>query len=408
MQTRILILAGLLLLINGIIPSQQEVVGLYSPIEDYLRWRFPLASSPSLSALSKDGSTLIYTTLEPPNRIFVLNAVNGVQLWNHSFFHDYLIANITAVAISPNGNYIAVSISGGDLYLFERDTHDLVQEWEIGVELTHLELSEIGTFLILTTREFIIFLSRFETRFLWLRRVAYHPHFVTDVQLSKDGSYVAVLATDLLLQYIRTGDGQLVWTRYVDSSIFLMNPNGDTLAIATRNSLQVLDQHGQIIQEFFLFPRIFSMTSSGQYFVITPNRTLYVFEQTNPISLTNFTLEHDYLHFLSLIGNDNLLVTGTFSGDIYILTFPSIKLLALIDLNTMLLRIHGVSSSQVFIAMTDHQLFAFQPISQAASHFSTLSLVVVFGAIGVLPLLSFYFFQVLFRQKTSKINGTKH
>jgi WD40 repeat protein len=407
-RTRLLILAGLILIITGSIPTPQKVIGLYSPIEDYLKWRVPLPSPPLLSVLSKDGSTLVYSTVEQPNRLFVLDAINGVQLWNQSFYLNHLMTNITALTVSANGNYIAVSTIGGYLWLFERDTHNLIQDWEIGVELTYLGISEIGTFLVLTTQEFIIFLSRFETRFLWLRRLTYHPHYVNAIQLSKDGSYVAVLTTESLLQYIRTGDGQLIWTRNVDSSNFKMNPNGDILAIATSNSLQILEQRGQIIQEFFLFPRIFSMTSSGQYFVIAPNRTLHIFEQTSLVCQANFTLESDYPQFLSLIGNDNLLVIGTIFGDIYILTFPNIKRLAIIETYSMLLGIHGTSNSQIFIAMTDDQLFGFQPISQTASRFSSVAFVIISSAIGMLPLLSYYIFKSLFRQQTSKIKVSKH
>lgn len=232
-----------------------SVMYCYTPTGTQL-WSRALGNETWAGDLSRDGAYVAYAPLQDPalgtNRLFLLNATNGSELWNMPLIASNLPTpanadmpvgswsiDTRAVRISPGSHYIAMGTIWGRVYLMDRATATPIWGFETRGQVRGLTFDSAESNLFIGSGDGYLYKVRVsDAAQLWKASILAWPY--TAPHISPDGSMIAAGSKTGEMTVLGTANGNrlfrfdygLMTTRRV-----IFTPDGQSLIGASGSPL---------------------------------------------------------------------------------------------------------------------------------------------------------------------------
>jgi len=221
------------------------------------------------------------------NGKYVAAAGNGVHLLSiadKKLVWSWTTDGRDALAISPDGTWVAAGGYSGKVYLFNKNSSKPVQQWDLGFrEDSPLDVavSDDGKYVAATTNLAVYLFDASSTTYKWKVKPA---EKVGHVVLSTDGRYLFGAAAHSVYLWDKRSS-TVVWQKKWNGSLIGANINrsADKVVVSSQNGISVLNSRGVEVRHF---PGDFgnsdvAMSQNGRYVYINDgSRRLYAFDDS--------------------------------------------------------------------------------------------------------------------------------
>ena len=137
------------------------------------------------AAISDDGAYAAFAAQESSN-VFLFSRDSSEPLWQ---FEDPHSANIEALAMTPDGQYIASHTNLGKVYIFDRETGVVLNQYQVQEQLGAVDLADDGSFVVAGgSFNHLYLFNRSQEESVWQIEL---NEFVNVVDISGDNRYIA-------------------------------------------------------------------------------------------------------------------------------------------------------------------------------------------------------------------------
>lgn len=258
--------------------------------------------------IAKNGkSVIVYSERNPGNQYICFYSGSGRRLWRHK-----VDGSVWAGAVSPDGNYAAITTAKGYVYLYSPEPGKYrYRRWRMDGIVNSAEFTPDAKKLIMGTfQKSMLAAYDINGRFLWRSKLNSENKY--NVQVSSDGrTILTTLSFDnhnsnSEIALWNTG-GSLLWRRYIDGfdanslvssqSKFvavsykrLISPNDSDM---TERKVAVFDAGGRLRWEkggLFFGPLLVALPPDGESVIVTDSeKSLYQIDKRGRI-LSRLTL----------------------------------------------------------------------------------------------------------------------
>ena len=329
-------------------------------LNQHILWQYSYTGTLRLAQISSRGETIAFVTDTEPSTLTILDGFNGAQLWS---FTPTGIAQynrtIAALWLSANGEYLAIGTTGGSVYLFHRNSPEIVQHWQTPYPISSVGVSEVGTFIAISFDRAVYFLSRLEGTPLWGDYFALPPYQILNMSIDHEGSTLAVSTTENMVNVIRTGDGELFWDYQLNATItaLQLNAAGTLLFTATESYAILFSEGGARAQEYAIAPTVFAFSGAGQNTALAPNNTVYVYNLQSPRPIANHSFDSQVTS-LALTFDGTFLLAGTIAGIFHVINPTNFDVYWTLPLDEPIIRVLTPDFGDYFIAVTSTRIVA--------------------------------------------------
>ncbi len=377
----------LLLCLGGLVTIAIGVPTLYATyfethnLNQHIIWQHTLLDDVELIQQSHNGKTIAISTGNEPSTLTILDSQTGQQLW--AFSPSGLASEnrtITCFSLSSNGDYIALGTTGGSIFLFHRSSNDFVQHWQVNASVNSILLSERGTFITIAFANHIYFLSRLDATPLWGGTFVNPSERILNATIDNTGHHIAVSTSTNEVYFIRTGDGEVLWTHQLSENTKSLhfNTEGDLILVITPSSCILFSITGEIKRLYSITPTLYAFSGFGNCFAITFNQTIYLYSLDLATSFRNQTYDNHLPTSLALTYDGRFLLLGTNEGRLYTLNSQNLDLLWTLWLGTPIVYLLTSNLGDTFIAVTPNALCALK-ISSITGFFLNILPIAVVG-----------------------------
>lgn len=189
-----------------------------------------------------------------------------------------------AVAISPDGQWLAAGGYAGTVYLFSKDSSIPVKIWPLEANddsPKSVAISDDGQLIAAAVTNKVYMFSANSGPMIWVAK----NDGVNDIKMSSDGRYVLGVAPYGLYMWEKGGTGKAVWQKTYEKSVIgaAMSASGDKIAVSYSGGVSILNNKGEELRSFAASFKTsdLAMSSDGKFIYVNDgNGRLYAFDDT--------------------------------------------------------------------------------------------------------------------------------
>ena len=308
------------------IPYGLEDLAL-SNIPAYLVWNFttPAANIRNV-AISSNGQYIAVGSYDW--NLYFFENDNSTPLWSANVGET-----MEAVAISADGQYIVVGtyIMGEKVYLFEKNNSIPLWSYDTGGRVISAAISSDGQYIAVGTGRFddsVLLFEKNSSTPLWRYNTG---SYVASVAISSDGNYIAAGSHNNKLYFFERNSSTPIWTYNTPdwAQSVSISSDGNFIVVGTANGVNPL--HGIHVFEKDNSTPIWSYTtghpiwsvtisSDAQYIAFgtayTDNQ-IYLFERNNSTPLWSFHAG-DSISSVAISSDGQYIVAGSYDNKVYL------------------------------------------------------------------------------------------
>ncbi len=224
-------------------------------------------------------------------------------------------------AISADGEYHVLGTGSVDekLQLFRRGQAEPVWTYQADDDINAVDISADGYFIAAGSNDAVVYLfDRLDHRPRWTWTL---EELVMGVSLSADGSYLTVWTT-MRFYLFDVLDGSLEWDVRTISALHsvAISAGGGSIAVSTIDGKVCLyspDSNQILWEKTFGATPILSMSSNGQYLVVTKDDSVHLFQTKSGKALWNTTLDSQ-VYDLAISADGRFIVASSFYDNLYL------------------------------------------------------------------------------------------
>ena len=247
--------------------------------------------------------------------LYLFNTNSSEPIWS-----SYVPNVIWSVAISSDGEYIALGAADNYLYFFERDNSEPLWIHEFDEDVQSVAISGDGKYVTAAVGHYVYLFDGRKEALLWSYSTL---DAVSAVDISIDGKYIVVASRDDSLYFFHHNKATPVWNYTANSNFHCVaiSTDGNTIAAGTTGGeLYTFDRNNSTpLWNFSAGDRIatIDITNDGQYLAAGSNANqVYFFGLGSSIPLWNFSTGSK-VNSVSISAEGDLLGVGVNNGMIY-------------------------------------------------------------------------------------------
>jgi WD40 repeat protein len=297
-----------------------------SSIPAYQVWSYASPSNIRNVAISSDGQYIAVGCYDW--NLYLFEKDNSTPLWSSNVGQT-----IEAVAISSDGQYIVAGtgIMGEKVYLFEKDDPTPLWSYATGGRVNSLAISSDGQYIAVGTGRFdysvLLFRNNNSTP-LWRYNTGGH---VASVAISSDGNYIVAGNHDDKLYFFEKNSSTPIWTYTTPdwAQTVSISSDGNYILVGTADGTNPL--HGIYLFEKNNSTPLWKYTTGdpiwscaispdGQYIVFGTAYTgnqVYFFERNSSTPLWSFNAS-DSVSSVALSSDGQYIIAGSYDDKVYL------------------------------------------------------------------------------------------
>ncbi len=291
-----------------------------------LVWNYATPSNIRNIAISSDGQYIAVGSYDW--NLYFFERDNSTPLWSSNVGET-----MEAVAISSDGQYIVVGtfIMGEKVYLFEKNSSIPLWSYDTGGRVVSAAISSDGQYIAVGTGRFddsVLLFEKDSSTPLWRYNTG---SYVASVAISSDGNYIVAGSHNNKLYFFERNSSTPIWTYNAPdwAQTVSISSDGNYIVVGTANGVNPL--HGIHLFEKDNSTPLWSYTtghpvwsvaisSDAQYIAFGTGYTgnqVYLFERNNSTPLWSFDAG-DSVSSVAISSDGQYIVAGSYDNKIYL------------------------------------------------------------------------------------------
>ena len=291
-------------------------------------WSYDTSSRNRNVAISSNGQYIAVACYD--RNLYFFEKDNSTPLWTSN-----LGQSVQSVAISSDGQYIVAGTvrDTNKVYLFEKNSSTPLWDFYTGGIVTSLAMSSDGQYFVAGVGRDNYSVYLFEKNSstpLWRYGVGYATGHVNSVGISSDGNYIVAGAYNGNLYLFRKNSSTPIWAYKTPNWAYNVAISSDGNYIVVGDTDGTNPAHGIYFFErgnstplwsYITWDSVWSVaiSSDGQYIVVGTGNTgnqVYFFERNNSTPLWSFNAG-DSVRSVAISSDGQYIVAGSFDDKIY-------------------------------------------------------------------------------------------
>jgi len=297
-------------------------------------WSYNTSSRNRNIAISSNGQYIALACYD--FNLYLFEKDNPTPIWTSN-----LGESVQCVAITPDGQYIVagtLSREDSNIYLFAKNSSIPLWSCNTGGDVMSLAISSSGQYIVAgigRDNQGVLFLRKSSSSPLWRYDTGGAIGLVRDVALSSDGDYIVAGTYDGYLYYFGKNSSTPIWKYKTPGWAYNVDisADGNYIVVGTSNAnsnnkLYLLEKSSNIpLWNFTTGDPIWALaiTSDGQHIATGTGYTgkqIYLFENNSSTPLWNYTAGND-IESIAFSSNGKYLVAGSQDRRIYLFEINS-------------------------------------------------------------------------------------
>ena len=291
-----------------------------------LVWSYNTSSRNRNVAISSNGQYIALACYD--FHLYLFEKDDPTPLWTSN-----LGEGVQSVAITPDGQFIVAGTTGNYVYFFEKNSSTPLWSYNTGGYVTSLAISDDGQYIAagVGRDDYAVYLfEKNSSTPLWRYGTGYAIGHVNSVGISSDGNYIVAGAYNGNLYYFRRNSSTPIWTYKTPNWAYNVAISSDGNYIVVGDTGGTNPAHGIYFFErsnstplwsYVTWDPIWSVaiSSDGQYIVVGTGYTgsqIYFFERNNSTPLWSFNAG-DNVRSVAISSNGQYVVAGSFDRKVY-------------------------------------------------------------------------------------------